>query len=411
MTTIKAITAIPPGTNRKYEIQLDGKNLIVVGGNGSGKTSFLREIWTRIEMQVIQGQMKNVDAYHRTCEHLKAQLDKGNGSPQERHNWQEQLLNNQQWLKNYFGWARIEYSDVGALLLANSEKNITLRYFEAYRQANIQASQAATGVKVDPKAIDVRSNLGTSLEQHLLNLRVRSALGYERATDEELHRRDTINIWFEEFEKNLGYLFEDESTRLDFEREELKFYLIQDGKPRFTFQQLSSGYSSILDIYADLLIRTEYFSITSRELKGIVIIDELDAHLHVSLQRRIFPFLSRSFPNVQFIISTHSPFVLTSVSDAIIYDITSMTTSTDLSMYSFEAVVEGLLGVPPVSKQLEEKILELARLCEAEYFDIEKAEEIARLIQPNAHVLDDESRMFYELAVNKILLSKRSSNV
>lgn len=411
MTTIRSITATPPGTDRKYKIQLGGKNLIIVGGNGSGKTSFLKEIWDRIRIQIVENNMSQLDSFEKAIQILQSRLQSDSGNPQERHGWESQLSENLKWVDNYSGWAKIEYSNVGELLLARSRKTLTLRYFEAYRQAKIQASNSATGVKVDPNTIDTRQNLGTSLEQHLLNLRVRSALGYESATKDEIRRRDEINKWFEEFEKNLGYLFEDDSTHLKFDRDELKFYLIQNGKPPFTFQQLSSGYSSILDIYADLLIRTEYFSITGPELNGIVIIDELDAHLHVSLQRRIFPFLTRSFPNVQFIISTHSPFVLTSVNDSIIYDITSMATSTDLSMYSFEAVVEGLLGVPPVSKQLEEKIRELAKLCDAKYFDVEKAGEIVRLIQPNRHALDDESRMFYEVAVNKILLSKKSNNV
>lgn len=411
MTTIKKITGLPPGTNRKYEINLNGKNLIIVGGNGSGKTSFLREIWARLDSQIIENKISSLDSIKNSIKGLEENIKKNYGTQHDRLNWVQIIASHKEWLREYYGWVDVEYTDVSSLILSNSQKNIILRYFEAYRKSDIQASQSATGVKVEPQSIDILSNLGKSLEQHLLNLRVRSALGYESASKEELQRRETINTWFKEFERNLGYLFEDSTTRLEFEREELKFYLKQDGKPRFTFQQLSSGYSSILDIYADLLIRTEYFSITSHELTGIVIIDELDAHLHVSLQRRIFPFLSHSFPNVQFIISTHSPFVLTSVSDAIIYDITSMTTSTDLSMYSFEAVVEGLLGVPPVSKQLEEKIRELARLCDEEDFDIEKVEDIARLIQPNAHVLDDESRMFYELAVNKILLFKKSRNV
>ncbi|WNI34219.1 AAA family ATPase [Streptomyces sp. ITFR-6] len=42
---------------------------------------------------------------------------------------------------------------------------------------------------------------------------------------------------------------------------------------------------------------------------GVVIIDEIDAHLHVSWQRRIGPWLTEHFPNIQFIVTTHSPYI------------------------------------------------------------------------------------------------------
>lgn len=42
---------------------------------------------------------------------------------------------------------------------------------------------------------------------------------------------------------------------------------------------------------------------------GVVIIDEVDAHLHVSWQRRIGTWLKAHFPNVQFIVTTHSPYI------------------------------------------------------------------------------------------------------
>lgn len=48
---------------------------------------------------------------------------------------------------------------------------------------------------------------------------------------------------------------------------------------------------------------------------GIVLIDEIELHMHPSWQRRILPTLRRTFPNIQFIITTHSPQVLGEVDD------------------------------------------------------------------------------------------------
>ncbi len=46
---------------------------------------------------------------------------------------------------------------------------------------------------------------------------------------------------------------------------------------------------------------------------GVVLIDEIDVHLHVSWQRRIGFWLKEHFPNIQFIVTTHSPFICQAV--------------------------------------------------------------------------------------------------
>lgn len=57
--------------------------------------------------------------------------------------------------------------------------------------------------------------------------------------------------------------------------------------------------------------------------EGVVIIDELETHLHPALQERLLPFLVRAFPRVQFVVSTHSPAVICSVDRALIWDLQS----------------------------------------------------------------------------------------
>jgi len=51
------------------------------------------------------------------------------------------------------------------------------------------------------------------------------------------------------------------------------------------------------------------------------LIDEVETHLHVELQKRVLPFLIDFFPKIQFIVTTHSPFVLSSVPNAVICDL------------------------------------------------------------------------------------------
>ena len=175
-------------------------------------------------------------------------------------------------------------------------------------------------------------------------------------------------------------------------------------KQPYTFQTLSSGFSSIMAIYADLITKVSLRSIEPEELTGIVIIDEIDAHLHVSLQKKILSFLTGAFPKVQFIVTTHSPFVVSSVKDAVIYDLSKLKQVEDLSMYSYEAVLEGLFGVFPISSLLQQNIEELARLLETRPIDPEKIKSILNELPQSEENLDAESLYFVnsaKLAINK----------
>lgn len=80
--------------------------------------------------------------------------------------------------------------------------------------------------------------------------------------------------------------------------------------------QLSDGEKSLLAMVGDLARR---LAIANPNLEnpldgsGIVLIDEIELHLHPQWQRRIIPALTKIFPNLQFIITTHSPQVLSNV--------------------------------------------------------------------------------------------------
>ncbi len=78
-------------------------------------------------------------------------------------------------------------------------------------------------------------------------------------------------------------------------------------------KQMSDGYRTIFALAVDLLRWLEYLrpdpQIPINEVKGVVLIDEIDAHLHPKWQREIGFMLTKTFPNIQFILTTHSPFV------------------------------------------------------------------------------------------------------
>lgn len=80
-----------------------------------------------------------------------------------------------------------------------------------------------------------------------------------------------------------------------------------------TFNHLSSGEALLLCIFASLL--KEYDSLGNRagsldDVSGIVVIDEVDLNLHIDFAKNVVPKLMKLFPNIQFILTTHSPFFL-----------------------------------------------------------------------------------------------------
>lgn len=99
---------------------------------------------------------------------------------------------------------------------------------------------------------------------------------------------------------------------------------------------LSDGYRSVLALGGDLvwrLITSFPDSVNPLHERGVVLIDELDIHLHPSWQRQIAGWLRRQFPNLQFIVTTHSPFVAAGAGEgAITYRLTLADGAASISM-------------------------------------------------------------------------------
>jgi predicted ATP-binding protein involved in virulence len=91
---------------------------------------------------------------------------------------------------------------------------------------------------------------------------------------------------------------------------------IEKNKVLLNINQLSAGEKTLMALVADLarrLIIANPKSDNPLQQDGIVLIDEIDLHLHPSWQRSIVPNLQKIFPNCQFIITTHSPQIISHV--------------------------------------------------------------------------------------------------
>jgi len=114
---------------------------------------------------------------------------------------------------------------------------------------------------------------------------------------------------------------------------------------------LSSGESSIICLFGEILRQADKTksSIMPQEITGIVLIDEVDKHLHIKLQKEILPLLFKHFPNVQFILSSHSPFVNMGLAEtlkerSLIIDIERGLTIEPIEDKQYQEVYEMMIG-------------------------------------------------------------------
>lgn len=171
-------------------------------------------------------------------------------------------------------------------------------------------------------------------------------------------------------------------------------------KELHTFSELSDGFRNIVAIAADLAIKAAMLNPQLAEkaltlTPGVVLIDELDLHLHPIWQRRIISDLRRTFPKLQFICTTHSPFLIQSLRSGEELIVLDGQPTSNLGNMPVDEIARGIMHVSntEVSKEYEEMKNTarqyLEKLEKADQVPEEKQkefqEELARGIAPYAH--------------------------
>ncbi|EKL1466453.1 ATP-binding protein [Escherichia coli] len=403
---IKHIHVLLPDTNKNININVDGKNVIITGGNGCGKTRFLKLLYEQVSAHIEQYEYKTYDQIKQEISNRQNWMQHTPPTDRNYFSWKQEISDYEKQLKKMRD-IRIELADLNKYCIDFNERKSLLRYFGAVRENNISHSGTIDSLKTlkdEEISVSLSQDTSNKFERYLVSFYNYGSHLIARENDKV--KGDKVDSWFYFLQKQFQYLFEDDSLKLNYDAEEQTFYILQDNKSPYRFNQLSSGYQSILSIYADLLMKVELKGITSDELSGVVFIDEIDAHLHVSLQRKIFSFFVNAFPNIQFIVTTHSPFVVQSVNDAIIYDLSTNEQLEDLSMYSYEAIVKGLLGVDTQSDILNKQLDKLALLINEDVINTDALQDVINKIQPYENQLDMRSRTFLLMGKNALLDAK-----
>ncbi|NQZ09049.1 MAG: AAA family ATPase [Algicola sp.] len=253
---------------------------------------------------------------------------------------------------------------------------LTVAIFSAKRKANLSKVTAIKAPQAEE--IGVRQSASDQFLQYLVNRKSQQAFA---TTEGEDAKAANIKNWFDNLNNYFSDIFE-KPVKFKFNSDKLAFTLIDKQNKVIDLNLLSDGYSAIIHIFTDIIMRMEVHKFGDYSQNGIVLIDEVETHLHVALQKQILPLLMTFFPNIQFIVTTHSPFVLSSVEDVLIYDMERhelIDQEADLWQYSYEALVEGYFETEKFSLVLKKKIARYKTLVSQTSLEREEKKELRQL--------------------------------
>lgn len=355
------------------------KNLILTGKNGSGKTSLLLSLSAQLDYLSTQGDFaqiqQNINAYRSALEDFKdSKISKNQIAEVE-----EGLHNQIKHLESVKRGITIEFNiPLDEIKSHFNNGEFVLAYYGATRKLDTMIPQHIEKVALKSN-YRINDNPRREFVKYILDLKMTEALA---KTSGKKERADKIHEWFDNFENILKKIFEDDSIKLLFDEETFSFSIHQDNREPFDFNQLSDGYAAILDIVVDLMVRMQNSlkGSLSFDLPGIVLIDEIETHLHLELQKNVMSFLMGIFPNIQFIVSTHSPFVLSNTDRAVIFDLENRTlVEKGLTDLSYEGIVKGYFEVDDLSQQLRAKFERYKQLVNKNNISDDEMEEIAEI--------------------------------
>lgn len=352
----------------KIDIDNDEKkHLIITGKNGSGKSTLLEEIreyLKSIEEERYDSRIKSSEKIKRIKQNIAQIQNNSQISNDEKiriiNNYKGDIERNMYFIRKYGNWITLDIFKNE--LIKNMYRNgeFIFSYFGAKRNSNVITPYGIEKINLSEQyPIDAKP--ATNFLKYLVDLKTQQSFARNEGEDEEA---DKIGEWFKSFENSLKELMNEPDLKLKFDYKNYNFMIIESNKEPYGFNELSDGYSAVLDIVMDLIMRMEKKASRAYNLEGIVLIDEVETHLHIELQKKIIPFLTSLFPNIQFIVTTHSPFVLNSIDNAVIYDLEKKIKVEDLSGYSYEGIVESYFDIDQYSQEIKDKINRYESLVE-----------------------------------------------
>jgi predicted ATP-binding protein involved in virulence len=148
---------------------------------------------------------------------------------------------------------------------------------------------------------------------------------------------------------------------------------------KVVYSILSDGQKAILTIVGDIARRAAllnpHLDNPAAETPGVVVIDEIDLHLHPRWQRRIMEDLRRVFPKIQFIATTHSPIIISAAKDAKVILLEEGGSREVPQAYGMDVnwVVEAIQGAEPQAGEVAAMVRQAEDLIEEGKLDEARA--------------------------------------
>lgn len=326
------------------------KHLILTGRNGSGKTSVLLELNTSLQSLKNEANAQRILSFWENPVAFKAKYGVAQPEP----------------------LGKVEFSvnlGLGNVPRPSNLLEINTLFLGAKRNINYKIPKGFLG----RTSYDRDSG---SFLQFLVDLKAEEAFA---KNESDFERVSEIELWFKRIEGSFQFIFGDTELEFQFDRVQRNFFIQQGDKTKIDLNQLSDGYNQLIGIVSSIIMTTVEGLTINLDAQAIVLIDEIETHLHIDLQKKILHFLTSFFPKIQFIVTTHSPFVLNSVDNAVICDLERRIVTEDLSGYSSEMIVESYFSLDKYSQLLKDQVDEYEMLMRKEEPSLEEEDRIDEL--------------------------------
>lgn len=350
------------------------RHLILTGGNGCGKTSLLEALADHLRYAVSKDYLteKECAAKLQAARDALAVLEQyGDAKLREYEDGKRAVQTYEAAMNRWTSGASAALPSCADLREKYRSGSFVLAYYRDSRRLEVETSRSIEKINLQP-VYGMEDGPGKLLVKYLMCQRATQAFDRGSAQDK------AIEAWFGRFQAVLRDVFGDPSLTLEMDPETFQFSICRQDREPMDFNRLPAGYSALVAILADLILRMENRG--SWDTEGIVLIDEVEAHLHLDMQKRVLPILTGLFPKVQFIVSTNSPFVLSSVDHAVIYDLTHRTLAEyGLTNLPYEGIVEGWFHVDRLAQKLREKYQRFCALASQDTLTDAEWAEVAEL--------------------------------
>ncbi|MGL5417538.1 MAG: AAA family ATPase [Clostridium sp.] len=302
-TFIKKIIIKDYKVLKNGEIDLKNTNLIITGKNGSGKTILLDSINTFLnslnlkEYNNVINLNEDIKECNKNLYFLRDEEILTETSKSEINKLKNRL--------EFFSIKKEKFC-TGVELKIEGNKELQKRYdigeflFLYYKSRR--------NIEIDDIAF----------KEYLFQLKDREEEAIAVEDEEELV---LIKRWFNMFERLLKILFSVKDLKFYYD-EKIEDYVVDiKNKIPCTLKELSDGHTAALKFFVEIMSKMEKIRTNKYDVEGIVLIDEIEKHIHPNIQEKIVHLLKEMFPHIQFIITTMSKTILENNANAHIYNL------------------------------------------------------------------------------------------